>query len=338
MPCSVSMRGGAVAVAKMTSIIPTHERQSCFHAAKTSAKIDFIRLANGRGHKLPRSITGIVKHHAGGFTVHDPSPDDVLLLRGLELVECEFAIDFKPPKNVRGADRSRQCQAIHQYITSRIWPFDSQGVQRSYRVSPAPEIAYKPYSVDEHGAATDPRLPDLNRLEVEYLGHRSGFIGRDHSMPSWAQVRIYHKTTDQSQCLPDEQKVVRMEVTIDEDGLRRMNLHDAADLAGFRFRPQLAVIFRMLKPEAASDLRAKPRGLRTSTVCPNFVKRLRQGMHSERIKLVHELGAEGGLVSLLNTPGIMINTTLRDEPANRKIGTALDNLSKRYAKRYVCTS
>lgn len=322
----------------MTTIIPVHERESCFRHAKISAKIDFVRLDNPSRQKVPRSIAGVVKHHGAGFTVHDPTPDDLHLLRGFKMIECEFAIDLKPPKTVLGIARYRQCCAIHQHITSRIWPFDAKGVQRSYRVSPAVETAYEPYSVNLLGEATDPRLPDIDRHEVEYIGHKSGFIGRDHSLPNFAQVRIYYKTIDQRQVLPEQHRMVRMEVTIDRAGLEAMNLNDAVNLVGFRFRPKLALIFRMLKPDAASVSHAKPRLLRRQAACPIFLERLRHTIRIERLKLVRELAVEGGLVSLMNSPGIIINTTRRDESANRKIGSALDNMSKRYATHAGCTS
>lgn len=306
---------------------------AAFHAAAAGAAIDYVTFELDETQDLPIRVEGKIKRHDSGkgFTVHDPTPSDLLVLAGYKLVRVEVAIDLWPKRSVAKVERSHQLVLIHRFVCSRLWSFDGPGIYPVYRVSPAPGESYKPKYLDEHGDAEGWRLPLTH--ETLYQGHRYDYRWQRLNVPSWAQVKLYLKLVDQGQDLSEEQRRVRTEVTIAQEGLHVLKISSTADLLKFNYR-ELSVYFRLLQPSPVT-LKPHPnrrRIARKDQVASPFIRAVRRHAREVLCQLALDEATHAGMMSLVNGEygrRVSLGVTHRDAAANRKMTGALDNLTKK---------
>ena len=208
-------------------------------------------------------------------------------------------------------------------MATRVWPFDFLGVAKRYGVARERGSGYQPYSTDEEGDATDPRLPIKD--EVLYVGHAHHYWGR---RSKWAQVRMYWKTEDQGELLPLRKQVIRIEVTIDRGGLRPLKMVNSASLKGYKYRRNLSSCFRMLNPESASLAATREKRRVGDSLLVPWIAKVAPYARAERSHILRSLVLEGGLLPLMHDKYALVNSLDGDVEANKKLGVALDNLTK----------
>lgn len=307
--------------------LTTSERlyeDECFRSATTGALIDYVTFETSSNSRcVPKSLGGTLKRHAGGFTVHDPTASDLLGLARCKLIRAEISIDLAPKPDVQESDRPRELAAIFRFMATRVWPFDCIGVAKRYGAAMERGAGYIPYAFDEEGDATDPRMPVKG--EVLYVGHAHHYRWRRNR---WAQVRMYWKTEDQGEPLALRKQVIRIEVTIDRGGLRPLRLINSASLKGYKYRKNLSSCFRMLNPESASLAAARARERAGDNSLVPWIAKVAPSARAERRNILRRLVLEGGLLPLMHNKFAQVNSLDGDVAANKKLGVALDNLTK----------
>lgn len=309
-----------------------------FLSSRVSPKIDLATFepgVRGTSASMTKRCQGTVKRHEGGFTIHDPSPSDLVVeLADQVLAKLEVTLDFRDPYEVEGTSNfPARMLGLQDFIATNLWPYEFSGLHRTYRVSPAQGISFAPpMSVDHDGDAVDPRLPHLG--EVLYVGHRDGYARAPADSPNFAQVRMYYKTEDNRQTLPVDRRSIRLEVTIGTGGLRSMGLTVGADLGTFKFRKMLAGAFRFLAAEAVvvPEFKFDRRVACRQSTSLWSSSRFKQQVRSERRALARVRRETAGVVSLHADDKVTINPHAVDAEANAKVGEALDNLTRQFVR------
>jgi hypothetical protein len=314
-------RGGRNIVAEMDYSRRETPDLFAFHRAKKSACIDYADFTTGEAIALPPTKGRVVWHSGkSGFTIHDPSPADLHALDGLVLARLEVAVDVYPRTSMPPKQRRRDLADVFECITRRIWPFDGDGLQHSYRASKAQGQNDWLVQTIDYGYGEEPsdrRMPSIK--ETLYLGHHYAYARADTSLPNTAQMRVYYKQTDNREALPENKHVIRTEVTLSSEWLRARGISKTGHLAGFAFRKQLSPYFRFLRPEAD----------RIASV-PNGSTRLIRLLNDTRARVLTRAAITGGVASWLFEQRAKTDRKQRDVEMCRAFGIALDNLGRLY--------
>ncbi|SAK48299.1 hypothetical protein AWB78_00867 [Caballeronia calidae] len=293
---------------------------SAFRCAKKSARIDYATFTTSARIALP-STKGRVEWHGTGFTVHDPKPYDLQALDGLPLTRLEVAVDVRPPPAILSEQRRHDLADIFDCITRRIWPFDGEGLQPSYRASKRKGhndwLVQTVYHGHDDGEG-ERRMPSIH--ETLYLGHRYDYSRADQNMPNTAQVRVYYKKKDNGETLPESKHVIRTEVTLATHWLRERGISRTGQLlAGFSFRDHLSQYFRFLHPEAGRIKNPATGGTDVHGV-----------LNEARQRILTRAAITGGVASWLFEDRAIVDVKQRDKEMCKAFATALDNLSRTY--------
>jgi hypothetical protein len=112
-----------------------------------------------------------------------------------------------------------------------------------------------------------------------------------------------------------------------------MKIGSTADLLGFNYR-QLSDYFRLLRP-APVTLKPHPnerRIARKDKMARPFIRTIRRRAREQLCQLALDEAVDAGMMSLINGVygrRITLGAAHRDAVANRKMSTALDNLTKK---------
>lgn len=295
---------------------------------RVAAKIDYVKLASRSGRQEDDGLGGAgiwaapnaQQRHLRWLTIHDATRAQMVIVIGkLQdpiVMGLEIAVDFIPFEVSSVADRRRLLDTTFQAVAARFRPEDSA------------LWAYgKRGAVSGRGMPVEPLERKLARTGQELIyGHRSEFM----------QAKLYLKTTDRGRDLPEDQHVVRMEVTLlrgacieDQIGIDRLS-----GLLGYNYRAVLTKHFRIIQEPRVR----LTRGLKE-------VERVRRERAMARAWCL--AGVAKFAIPMELPADTMVNSRkqikkrrraqlpfdqyrlMRDQAANAKIGAALMNLERR---------
>jgi hypothetical protein len=199
-----------------------------------AAKIDQVRFASpGHCRALNDALGCRLKWQSGehykSFAVHDPSPNDLIVVRSIlgaaPVLYLEVAVDLRPRPAVPRRDRPAFLEVLMVDLISRqLCP---SGVVKGVRVY------YDP--IKKKTQPFNKRLPPAQYQQLH------GWKGQP------CQVTAYLKRLDQGAALSPADFVARLEVRLLGSGLSSRGIHTVDDLFGFKFRKQLQPFFTHMK-------------------------------------------------------------------------------------------
>lgn len=283
-----------------------------------SSKIDYITL-DGVCKPEPEGLVGRCvwprQFQGRRMTIHDPCASDIVALYSSYpnacVAEAEIAVDVRPRRPTDESMNLDHLRLIKEDILAkRLMPMFAPGLNSGFRGG------YKKHSQGFSLTPFNRRVPSLD--EQLLYGRRE----------DPAQVKVYHKVSDNKRPIHWRHHVIRVEVRLGATGLRHHGVEKVSDLVGFAFRKQLSPYFRL----ASSTTRACFR--RRTPVAP-LMQLLNNYQHDEDQKhwSVNGIGPflRGGK---RETSGAKF---LRDQELNDRIGQALHRLQRQYSEvKFVC--
>lgn len=227
------------------SALPEEQGEAWYEALRISPTIDFIKLiVPGRELRdFPEQVRLVHQGLPVGFSTYridDPTPTIVEAVLELEpqaqLVHLEVSIDVRHRESSCGSNHLAKLEVVRQHLISHLHPWDGPGLQQASRVSWRPRKSKRVFCDNLE------RRPYAD--ETLYLGHRTKRWA-DPQQKNFAFMRLYVKTRDQGQRLPDQLHSTRVEVSIDREGIQELGLSGLASLFGFNFR-RLQNYFRLI--------------------------------------------------------------------------------------------
>ena len=208
------------------------------HDLRFSAKVDYVTLASDSGKVSLPMLNGKPKWARSKnwkfFSIHDPSPADVVILgKALadpKIAEIEISIDVRCAPAIADADREATLRSVMvnlfgRKLDPRNGPFMTSRFRGCYRHNKDTGGRMLPYNL---------RLPDSDGQQLHGLRD-------DH-----AQVKCYLKMKDQGRDLAPADAVARVEVRLSGAALTHHGIERLNDLLTFRFRRQLTPYFRFV--------------------------------------------------------------------------------------------
>lgn len=195
-----------------------------------SAKIDYLSVKGLAKGPLPE-LHGKAKwprSTPGKLTVQDCSAADVHTLATLFptalLDELEVSVDVRTAQNLPPDLQDQALQAFKSgYVAKRLKPTFSEGTNSGFRGA---------YDPDHKRLCPFNRRVPKGKEQLLY-GHRN----------DGAQVKCYYKKTDNGRDLQRQERSVRVEVRLGQQGLDQHGVLHLTDLTVFKFRKQLMPYF-----------------------------------------------------------------------------------------------
>jgi hypothetical protein len=294
---------------------------------RVAAKIDYVTVSLPDARQVPDGLGGAGiwtsvpgNRHQRRLTVHDATRKQVLTviekLNDPVVMKLEIAVDFIP--------RDVSDLGSHDQLLDQTY----QAVAARFRPEDAAMWAYgKRGAVSGAGMPVEPLEQRRARTGQQVVyGHRNEFM----------QAKLYLKTRDQHFELPWEQRVVRMELTLNRWACmdESIAIGTLSSLLDFKYRAVFTKHFRIIK---------EPR--------IRLVRGLTPAERRRRENKMHRAWSLAGVAKFAIPSDLPLDTLplsireikrrrkvqlrhdqfrlMRDQDANGKIGVALTNLERR---------
>lgn len=245
-------------------------------------------------------------HGARGFPVHDPTLGEIEQLRVYPLRYLEVAVDAHPQKSVAPAARRQALKCAYEVLASSLYPWNG----------PLMVPDARSFDGTETKGVTN-RLPEFNldedRAEGVYYGHKGDPV----------QMILYYKVKDQRGVLTENKRVVRLELKVEEEGLRHLGLNKVGDLLQINFRTVFGRYFHCAKP-VLNGMNTHSKFYRHGDAKLLAVIKNARLRHSTQE--INEQVGRGGMHSLHDHAAVKKNSRAGHEYLNRRIREPLSRI------------
>lgn len=295
---------------------------------RVAAKIDFVTVASWSGQEEDDGLKGAGIWHAPDkrsrrkclLTVHDATRSQVVTviknLRDPIVMKLEIAVDFIPQAVISAEERRQLLDLTYLAVAARFRPEDKAL-----------------YAYGRRGAVSGSGMP------VEPLERKRPCPGQEviyGDRGEFMQAKLYLKTMDQHADLPEDQHVVRMEVTLRRNACMStdIGLDTLSRLIGFNYRATFTKHFRIIKEPRVRQTRGLTAAERLKRERAMTRAWCLAGVAKFAIPL--ELPADTAISSKKHIErrrraqlAYDEYKLMRDQDANAKIGAALMGLQRR---------